>query len=140
MTADPPVAEAEQVPGRGEAAVPVRRADRRRVVERLAGRIDDDERDARACGAGRASSRQVGEHRDDAHRPPGERALDPALAGPAAALHLGQDDGELVAPGDALDAAHDLQGPLALELVEDQLEQRRPAARAGPAAGSRARG
>ena len=55
--ADPAVAEREQVPGRGQAAVPVRRADRRRVVERLAGRVDDDERDAARPRAAPASPR-----------------------------------------------------------------------------------
>ena len=55
--ADPPMAEAEQVAGRGQAAVPVGRADRRRVVERLAGRVDDDERDAARPQLRRARSR-----------------------------------------------------------------------------------
>ena len=82
---------------------------------------------ARSCS--RIDLAQVGEDGDDAHRPPREGALDPALAGPPATLHLGQDDGELMPPGDPLDAAHDLERPLALELVEDQLEERRPARR-----------
>ena len=39
----------------------------------------------------------------------------------------------MVLPGDALDAADDLQRPLAFELVEDDLEEGRPTRRAlGP--------
>ena len=75
--------------------------------------------------------------------PSGRRARTPSIQprpGRAPALHLGQDDRQLVLPGDPLDAAHDLERPLALELVEDQLEQRRPARRTASAAGSRARG
>ena len=68
---------------------------------------------------------EVGEDRDDARRSPREDALDPAAAGRPAALHLGQDDRQVVLAGDALDAADDLERPLALELVEDDLEQRR---------------
>ena len=53
--------------------------------------------------------------------------------GRPAALHLGEDDGQVVPAGDPLDAADDLQRPLALELVEDELEQRRwRAATGGP--------
>ena len=95
-------------------------------MERLPGRVDDRERDPARAELVAHGLAQVGEHGDDAHRPAGQRALDPALAGPATALHLGQDDGQLVAPGDPLDAAHDLQRPLALELVEDELQQLRP--------------
>ena len=95
-------------------------------MERLARRVDDRERDAARWELVAHGLAQVGEHRDDAHRPARQRALDPALAGPAAALHLRQHDRQLVASGDPLDAAHDLQRPLALELVEDELEELRP--------------
>ena len=124
--ADPTVAEGEQMTGRGQAAVPVRGPDRRRVVERLPRRIDDRERDPTRPELVTHRLAEVREHGDDAHGPARQRALDPALAGPSTALHLGQDDGQLVAPGDPLDAADDLQGPFALELVEDELQQLRP--------------
>ena len=130
---DPPVPEAEQVAGRRQAAIPVRRPDRRRVVERLAGRVDDDERDPAGPELRPHRVAQVGEDRDDAGRSAGQDALDPAAAGRPAALHLRQDDREVVLPGDALDAADDLQRPLAFEFVEDHLDKGRPARRAlGP--------
>ena len=47
------------------------------------------------------------------------------------ALHLAEDDREVMLTGDPLDAADDLERPFALELVEDHLEERRPAARPG---------
>ena len=78
----------------------------------------------------RIDSLEVGEDGDHAGRPAGERALDPAAARRPPALHLGEDDRQLVPPGDPLHAADDLERPLALELVEDDLEQRRP--RPGP--------
>ena len=131
--ADPPVPEAQQVAGRGQAAVPVGGADRRRVVERLAGRVDDDERDAARPELHPHGLAEVREHRDHPGRAAGEHPLDPAPARPPPALHLGQDDRQLVLPGDLLDAPDDLQRPLALEFVEDDLQQRRPTGRAhGP--------
>ena len=116
----------EQVPRRGQSAVPVRRPDRRRVVERLAGRVDDDVRDATCRQLRPDRLAQVREDRDHAGRPAGEDPLDPAASRGAPALHLAEDDGEVVLTGHPLDASDDLEGPLALELVEDDLEQRRP--------------
>ena len=115
MTRDPPVPEAEQVTRRRQAAVPVGRPDRRRVVERLAGRVDDDERDAARPQLRRASISLRSEK--TAITPVGWRAsdaLDPAAAGRPAALHLGQDDRQVVLAGDPLDAPDDLQRPLRL--------------------------
>ncbi len=122
--------EPEQVAGRGQAAVPVRRADRWRVVERLAGRVDDDIGDPARAQLLAHDVGQVGEDRDHAGRPAGEDALDPAAARRPPALHLREHDREVVLPGHALDAADDLEGPLALELVEDDLDQRGAAGRA----------
>ena len=65
--------------------------------------------------------------------PTGRRARTPSIQprpGVPPALHLGQDDGEVVLAGDALDPADDLERPLALELVEDELDQRAAARRA----------
>ena len=67
--------------------------------------------------------------------PIGRRARTPSIQprpGRPSTLHLGQDDRELVSRGDPLDAPHDLERPLAFELVEDELDQRRPAAPRAP--------
>ena len=111
--------------GRGQAAVPVRRADRRRVVERLAGRVDDHERDVPRPELVAHRLAEVGEDGDHAGRPPSEDALDPAAAGCPPALHLRQDHRQVMPTGDTLHAPDDLQRPLAVELVEDQLEDGR---------------
>ena len=116
---------------RRQAAVPVRRADRRRVVERLPGRVDDDVRDAAGRELLPHRLAEIGEDRDHAGRPAGEHALDPASTRRSPALHLAQDDREVMLPGDALHATDDLERPLALELVEDHLEERRSGPRAG---------
>ena len=110
--------------GGGQPAVPVGRADRRGVVERFAGRVDDDERDPARPQLGPQRFAQVAEHRDDAGRATRQGALDPAAAGRPPALHLGQDDGQMMLAGDLFDAAHDLQRPLRLQFVEDELEDR----------------
>ena len=115
-------------------AVPVGRADRRRVVERLAGRVDDDERDAARPELGLHRLAEVGEDGDDAESGAGRArprsSRDPACAGPAA--RTGRPRGRARA-ATRLDAPDDLERPLALELVEDHLEQRRPL---GPIAGA----
>ena len=62
--------------------------------------------------------------------PVGRRAstpFEPAAARRPPALHLGQHHGQVVLPGDRLDAHDDLEGPVALELVEDDLQERRRA-------------
>ncbi len=120
---DPAVAKAQQVAGRGQAAVPVRRADRRRGMERLAGRIEDDERDAPRAELLPHRRAQVREDGDDTGRSPREDAFDPASPGRPPTLHLGQHDRQVVAPGDPLDTADDLERPLGLELVEDHFDQ-----------------
>ena len=83
--ADPAVAEAQQVARRGQAAVPVRRPDRRRVVERLAGRVDDRRT---GCPASASWARIVSLRSENtAMTPVGRRAsdaLDPAAARVAA--------------------------------------------------------
>ena len=61
-----------------------------------------------------------------------------ALPGREPALHLGQDDGEVVLARDLLDAPDDLQRPQAVQGVERQLEQARPG-RPRSGAGTRAR-
>src|SRR3954451_2491237 len=99
-------------------------------MERLGRRVDHDERDAAAPELLAHRLADVREHRDHAGRASRERALDPALARPPPALHLGEHDGQLVATRDALDSAHDLERPFALELVEDELEERRTTSRA----------
>jgi len=117
--------EAEQVARGGQSAIPVGRPDGRRVVERLAGRVDDHQWNAprRELRAERLA--QIREHGDHPGRPAGEDALDPATSRCPPALHLGEDDREMILAGDALDAAHDLERPFALELMKDQLEDRR---------------
>ena len=113
---------------RGQAAVPVRRPDRRRVVERLAGRVDDDVRDPARRAAAGASTRSGrrrprsrpsggGRRRPRSSRDPGVRR--PCMSETTSARWL--------ATGDALDATDDLERPFAVELVEDHLEDRRPA-------------
>ena len=89
MTADPPVPQREQVAGRGESAAPVRRADRRRVMQRLAGRVDDDEREPRAARRPHRSLRSARTAMTPVG-PAGEDAFEPAAAGRSAALHLGE--------------------------------------------------
>ena len=85
--ADAAMPEAEQVPGRGQAAVPVRRADRWRVVERFAGRVDDDEGDPARRAAGRArlatGRRRPRSRRSAVGRGRPRSSRDPASAGPA---------------------------------------------------------
>ena len=74
--------------------------------------------------------------------PVGRRArthFDPATTGRPSTLHLGEHDRELVTAGDTLDAPDDLERPFALELVEDDLDERRDAGSA-PTGGSHARG
>ena len=87
--------------------------------------------------------------------PVGRRARTPSIQprpGRPPALHLGEDHGQVVLAGDLLDALDDLERPVALELVEDHLEERRRADRLvrplvavladdapRPAGGSRAR-
>ena len=100
-------------------------------MERLAGRVDDDVRDAARRELGLHRLAEVGEDGDHAGRPASEDALDPAATRRPPALHLAEDDREVMLAGDALDAADDLERPFALELVEDHLEERRPAARPG---------
>ena len=122
--ADPAMPEREQVAGRRQAAVPVGRPDRRRVVERFAGRIDHDERDAARAELRAHGLAEVREDRDHAHRPAGEHALDPPATRRPTALHLREHHRQLMPPGHPLDAADDLERPLALEFVEDDLEER----------------
>ena len=129
--ADPPVSERQQMPRRSQAAVPVGRPDRWRVVERLPGRVDDDVRDAAGRELLPHRLAEIGEDRDHAGRTAGQHALHPASTGRSPALHLAQDDREVMLPGDALHAPDDLERPLALELVEDHLEERRPRTRPG---------
>ncbi len=95
-------------------------------MEWLAGRVDHDVRDAARCELPADRLAQVREDGDDAGRPAGEDAFDPAAARRPPALHLAEDDRQVVLPGHPLDAADDLERPLALELMEDHLEERRP--------------
>ncbi len=139
--ADPAMAEVEQVARRRQPAVPVRRADRRRVVERLTGRVDDDERDP--TGLQLASRIDSLRSEKTAMTPVGRRANALSIQprpGRASPLHLGQDDRQVMPAGHPLDATDDLEGPLAVELVEDQLDDRRRRAVVDPDAGTRARG
>jgi hypothetical protein len=126
---DAPVAEAKQVARRGQAAVPIGRPDRRRVVVRFARRVDDHERDVAGPQLGLHRVTEVREDGDDAEGTPGHYALDPAPPGRPPPLHLREHDGQVAPPGHALHAADDLQRPLALEFMEDDLEQRRMARR-----------
>ena len=126
---DPPVPETEQVAGRGQSAIPVRRADRRRVVQRLAGRVHDHERDPARPKLVPQCVGEVRKDGDDARRATLQDAFDPTSAGCAATLHLREHDGQVVLSRDALDAADDLERPLALELMEDHLEEWRPTGR-----------
>src|SRR5206468_7673178 len=98
---------------------------------RLAGRVDDDVRDAPRRELGLHRLAEVGEDGDDAGRPASEDALDPAATRRPPAVHLAENDREVMLAGDPLDAADNLERPFALELVEDHLEEGGPAARPG---------
>jgi hypothetical protein len=122
---DPAVAQIDQVLGRGHAARPVRRADRRHVRRRLADRVDDDDRNVKVGQTRPVIWREFGEHEDHAVRPAGGQAVQPALA---LALVGGGRDGE---PGPGaqrglLGPADDLGRPRA-QLGEDQVDQAGPA-------------
>ncbi len=125
---DPPVAQAQQVARRRQAAVPVGGADRRGVVH--AARRQGRRRRTGSHGpaAARASPRP-GPRTPRSRPSAGGRGRPRSSPGRAVwrPCSSGQHDGQAVASGDALDAAHDLQAPLALELVEDELDQRCPA-------------
>jgi hypothetical protein len=97
----------------------------------LAGRVDDDIGDAPCCELGLHRFADVRKDGDDAGRPAGEDLVDPAPARRPAALHLTEDDRQVMLAGDALDAAHDLERPFALELVEDDLDERGSATQTG---------
>ena len=122
--ADSAMSEAQQVARRRQASVPVRGADRGDVVEGLAGWIDDDQRDAPRPELRAHRLVEVREDGDHAAGPPGEDALDPAPSRGVATLHLGQDDREVVLAGHLLHSQQDLEGPGALELVEEHLDER----------------
>src|SRR4029079_3278621 len=96
-----------------------------------AGRVDDDVWRPPRRDLGLHRLAEVGEDGDDTGRPASEDALDPAATRRPPTLHLAEDDREVMLTGDPLDAADDLERPFALELVEDHLEERRPAARPG---------
>ena len=86
--ADAPVPELEQVPRGGDAAVPVRRADRRHAGRRLARRVDDHERDAAGAQARRCSGsapRRRGSGRRCGARPPRRPTCGPSAPGPSCA-------------------------------------------------------
>ena len=93
-------------------------------MEGLAGWIDDDQRDAPRPELRAHRLVEVREDGDHAARPPGEDALDPASSRRVATLHLGQDDREVVLAGHLLHSQQDLEGPGALELVEEHLDER----------------
>ena len=64
--------------------------------------------------------------------PPGQHALDPAAARACRRPCISESTtARSCSPGDPLDAHDDLEGPLALELVEDQLQQLRRSGDAG---------
>jgi hypothetical protein len=130
---DAAVAELEQVAGRGEAARPVRGADRGHVGVGVAGRVDDGERDrARPeLVLDRRGERREDEH--DAERAALQHALEPLGAGRVAGAALGEDDARGALARDVLDAADELHRPDGVELVEDELDERCGARRAGPA-------
>jgi hypothetical protein len=120
--ADPPVAECQQVLCGSEASGPVGRADRGHIWLRLIGGIDDDEVDAAASQLAFLRWPEVREHEDHADRAAAQDAIDPGVTGAVAVTALGQDQADAGFARDALDAADDLDRPLALELVEDELD------------------
>ena len=113
---------------RGKAAGPVGGADRGDVRLGLVGGIDDDEVDTAAAQLVLLLRLEVGEHQDHAHRPAAQHAVDPGVPGAVAVAALGQDQADPGLTRDALDAADDLDRPLALELVEHELDHLRAAA------------
>jgi hypothetical protein len=84
--ADAPMAELEQVAGRHQAAVPVRRPDGRHVGRRLAGGVDDDERDAPCVEPRRLLLGELGDHEDHAGGAPRGDRVDPRAPEGARAL------------------------------------------------------
>ena len=105
-----------------------------RRVQRLAGRVERHQRDARSPRTAACCARgDVGVDGDHPGRPAGQDLLDPAPAGRRARPDLGEPHGELVLAGHLLDAAHDLDREVALERVERHLEDRRRADAVGPA-------
>ena len=79
---------------------------------------------SRGSAAGSGPIVQIAEDRDDARRMARQRTLDPAAAGRPTAMELGEHHRHVVSAGDLLDAPDDLQRPLRLQFVEDELEDR----------------
>ncbi|MNW54389.1 hypothetical protein D3C74_319880 [compost metagenome] len=121
--ADAAVAELDQVPGRHEAALPVRRADRGDVGLGVARGVDDRERDGAGPELLFDRGREGREDEHDAERAAREHALDPLGPRSVPGAGLGQHDARAVLPRDVLDAADELHGPDALELVEHDLDE-----------------
>ena len=110
----------------GQAAVPVGRADRGDAGRRLAGGVDDDERDPARGQSGDLLGRELAHHQDEPRAATGSDGVDPAAPKCARAFLCRQHHAELVLARDLLDALDDLHRPRALEFVEDDVEQRRP--------------
>src|SRR5690606_4003348 len=110
---DAPVAELEQVAGRGQAAVPVAGGDGGRLVAGVPRGIQQDERDAADAQPAALVAGEPGEDGDDAGRAAGEHVLDPAAAGGVATLKLGEDHAQVVLARHLLHAVEYLHAVLA---------------------------
>ena len=98
---------------------------------RVAGRVDDHERD----GAGAAASRGLGgeRRRTPARRRPAGGAGTPSIQSAPGACRVPLSVSTTLGPRalrDGLDAADELHRPMRLELVEDDLDERGPGVRA----------
>ena len=94
-----------------------------RVGRRVAGRVDDDERDGPGPQPLAVLGRELGEDEHDADRPAPHDALDPVGVGRVPAAAHREHDAESVRLRDRLDAVDELHRPDRVELVEDELDE-----------------
>src|SRR5690606_34692707 len=127
---DSAVPETDEVLGGGEAACPVGGADGGRVHGRAAGGVEDDHGHAQVLQLLQNGGGELRDDEDDAVGGAGAQVVEPLLGGGAAAVDRGDDGADTGRVGGVLDAADDLDGPGAVELVEDEVHE------SGVAAGS----
>ena len=115
------MAERQEVTGRRQAARPVGRADGRNARRRVAGGVHDDEGDVAGAQLAAMVGGQVRELQHDRDRLPAEDSGDELVPDHVVIADRGEDHREPVLPRDALDTADDLDGPLARQVLDDEL-------------------
>jgi hypothetical protein len=121
---DASVPVAGEVTGGRQTPGPVGGADGRDVGVGVAGRVDDDEGDAPRPQPLLDFRGQRGEDQDDAQRAAPEHALDPVRGGGVPGAAAGEHDLGAVGPGGVLHTPDEFHRPDAVQLVEDEFDQR----------------